>query len=122
MSVKSKIIGVLRSVFGIYRDAATQYIGQQTAGTGTRVFGGSSAAYVEVTSAVTLGPGVTDVRADGFANFTITGPHVVFIETSDPSAPSANRGILFARDNGAGKTQLCVRFNTGAVQVIATEP
>ena len=27
----------------------------------------------------------------------------------------------FVGDNGAGKTQLCVRFATGAVQVIATE-
>jgi hypothetical protein len=40
----------------------------------------------------------------------------------DPSAPSANRGRLYLRDNGSGKTQLCVRFNTGAIQVLATEP
>lgn len=47
-----------------------------------------------------------------------------FIEngTTDLSAPSANRGRLYCRDNGAGKTQLVVRFNSGAVQVIATEP
>jgi hypothetical protein len=42
--------------------------------------------------------------------------------SSDASAPSANRGLLYTRDNGAGKTQLVVRFNTGAVQVLATEP
>ena len=29
---------------------------------------------------------------------------------------------LIMGDNGAGKTQVCVRFATGAVQVIATEP
>jgi hypothetical protein len=29
---------------------------------------------------------------------------------------------LFTRDNGSGKTQLCVRFATGAAIVIATEP
>jgi len=40
----------------------------------------------------------------------------------DIDAPSANYGRIFTRDNGAGKTQLCVRFPTGAVQVIATEP
>lgn len=40
---------------------------------------------------------------------------------SDPAA-LANAGRLFTRDNGAGKTELCVRFGTGAVQVIATEP
>jgi hypothetical protein len=41
---------------------------------------------------------------------------------SDPLAPAADRVRLFARDNGSGKTQLCARFATGAVQVIATEP
>jgi hypothetical protein len=44
------------------------------------------------------------------------------IEITDPAAPSANRGRLYIRDNGAGKTQLAVRFPTGAVQVLATEP
>ena len=43
-------------------------------------------------------------------------------ERADPAAPAANNGIVYMRDNGAGKTQLCVRFPTGAVQVLATEP
>lgn len=43
-------------------------------------------------------------------------------EISDPTAPSANKGRLYVRDNGSGKSQLVVRFPTGAVQVIATEP
>jgi hypothetical protein len=42
-------------------------------------------------------------------------------ESPDLGAPDANQARLFARDSG-GKTQLCVRFPTGAVQVIATEP
>ncbi len=50
------------------------------------------------------------------------GKGVVFAEQADPSAPAANGATLYARDNGAGKTQLCVRFATGAVQVIATQP
>lgn len=41
---------------------------------------------------------------------------------TDPDAPAAGYGRLYFRDNGSGKTQLVVRFNTGAVQVIATEP
>lgn len=45
-----------------------------------------------------------------------------FKEISDPTAASADGGRLYVKDNGAGKTQLCIRFNTGAVQVIATEP
>lgn len=43
-------------------------------------------------------------------------------EIADPSAPAADSGIVYIRDNGGGKSQLCVRFATGAVQVIATEP
>lgn len=45
-----------------------------------------------------------------------------FYEQTDPSAPSTNQAILYIRDNGAGKTQLCVRFATGAIQVLATQP
>ena len=52
---------------------------------------------------------------------TITGAFK-FTEQTDPSAPAANGATLYARDNGSGKTQLCVRFATGAVQVLATEP
>lgn len=42
--------------------------------------------------------------------------------TTDAAAGGVNTGRLYVRDNGSGKTQLCVRFNTGAVQVLATEP
>lgn len=47
---------------------------------------------------------------------------IVFSERTDPAAPAANTGILYVRDNGSGKSQLAVRFPSGAVQVIATEP
>jgi hypothetical protein len=40
----------------------------------------------------------------------------------DPGAPTPGRARLFMRDNGSGKTQFCVRFSTGAVHVLATEP
>jgi hypothetical protein len=42
--------------------------------------------------------------------------------TADPAAPAANKVRIFSRDNGAGKTQICALFPTGAVQVLATEP
>lgn len=45
-----------------------------------------------------------------------------FTEISDADAPAADGARLYARDNGAGKTQLVVRFNSGAIQVLATEP
>ncbi len=46
----------------------------------------------------------------------------LYVERAEPAAPAANQAVIFARDNGSGKTQLCAKFNTGAVQVIATEP
>ncbi len=47
---------------------------------------------------------------------------LLYTERTDPAAPAINQAVVYARDNGSGKTQLCVRFNTGAVQVIATQP
>lgn len=47
---------------------------------------------------------------------------MVFTETTAPSNAGSNGAILFAQDNGSGKTQLCARFATGAVQCFATEP
>lgn len=44
------------------------------------------------------------------------------IEITAPAAGATNSARLFARDNGSGKTQLAVRFATGAIQVLATEP
>lgn len=43
-------------------------------------------------------------------------------QASDPDAPSTNGARLFIKDNGSGKTQLAVRFATGATQILATEP
>lgn len=44
-----------------------------------------------------------------------------FTEISDPSAPSSNRALLYARDDGSGNTQLVARFATGSVVPIATQ-
>ncbi len=52
----------------------------------------------------------------------LDGGGVEMEEISDPAAGAANSARLFARDNGSGKTQLCVRFSSGAIQVLATEP
>ncbi len=45
-----------------------------------------------------------------------------FAGTDDAPAPGDNRARIYVRDNGAGKEQVVVRFATGAVQVLATEP
>ena len=55
----------------------------------------------------------------------VTGPVNVIPMTeqgADLPAPSTNNGVVYMKDNGGGKTQLVVRFQTGAVQVISTEP
>lgn len=58
--------------------------------------------------------------ADGTISFEDC--YVDMTEQTAPSAPAANTARLYVDDNGAGKTRLNVRFNTGAVQVIATQP
>lgn len=50
------------------------------------------------------------------------GAGIEFKEMTAPSAGGSNTARLFCRDNGSGKSQLCVIFATGAIQVIATEP
>lgn len=55
-------------------------------------------------------------------NLPLGGAWQEVSEIAAPSAPVANRARWFSQDNGAGKTQLCARFATGAVQCFATEP
>lgn len=45
-----------------------------------------------------------------------------FTERTAPSAPAANAVLLYAEDNGSGKTRLMARFATGAAQQVAIEP
>lgn len=64
-------------------------------------------------------------RAGGFKTINTTTGNIELREQSaDPAAPVANGGLVYLRDSPTtpGKTQLVVRFNTGAIQVIATEP
>jgi len=42
--------------------------------------------------------------------------------SGDAAAPAGTEAAIYLKDNGAGKTQLMVRFGTGAVQQIAIEP
>lgn len=60
--------------------------------------------------------------SQNFFNVVVGQGAVQLVESSEPAAAPANSGYFFARDNGSGKTQLCAKFPTGAVQVIATEP
>jgi hypothetical protein len=72
------------------------------------------------------GNGVVGSTTSGYAGYfsgkVYSTQFYELSEISAPLAPAANRARLFVRDNGAGKTQLCVRFNTGAIQVLASQP
>ena len=71
-----------------------------------------------------LGVAIRGHTASGYAGYfegrVYTNAFYELGEVATPAAPLANRARLFVRDS-AGKTQLCVRFHTGAVQVIKTE-
>jgi len=45
-----------------------------------------------------------------------------FDEMTAPSAPSANQVVIYAEDNGSGKTRLMALFSSGAAQQIAIQP
>jgi hypothetical protein len=71
------------------------------------------------------GHGIHGKSSGGWAGFfdgrVFTNKYHELAEITTPSAPPSNHARLFVRDNGSGKTQLCVRFHTGAVKVLATE-
>ena len=73
----------------------------------------------------TVRPGAGSMSSDYAGKFqgrTHTALYQDIDEMATPAAPPANMARTFVRDDGSGKTQLCVRFPTGDVQVIATEP
>ena len=63
-----------------------------------------------------------DVDVNGSIRMPQSGYVELTERSADPQAPAANTARLYLKDNGAGKTQLCVRFATGTVQILATEP
>jgi hypothetical protein len=110
VGVASAISGPSSGVYGSSASTTGKGVrGQASADTGTNY-----GVYGETNSPTGFG-GYFDGRV-------FTTKFYELLEIADPAAPSANRARLFARDNGVGKTQLCVLFPTGAVQVLATEP
>jgi hypothetical protein len=74
----------------------------------------------------TSGHAVHGTATSGYAGFfngkVYTSKFHEMQEVTIPTAPVSNHARLFLKDNGSGKTQLCVRFHTGAVQVLSTQP
>jgi len=71
------------------------------------------------------GIGVYGISSTGYgvyaAGKVFTTQFYELTEIATPAAPVANRARLFVKDNGLGKTQLCVKFANGTVKVLATE-
>lgn len=65
--------------------------------------------------------GDTRPRDVYIARIIALGSYIDGIEIADPAAPDTNHGRVYFRDTG-GKTELVVRFPTGAIQQIAIEP
>jgi hypothetical protein len=80
--------------------------------------------FLNAKSARTLGFRVngSTIASVTSTQLTLSGVFIEFSEQAAPAAPSVNRARLYCVDNGSGKTQLAVIFNTGAAQILATEP
>lgn len=77
----------------------------------------------KVETADILSPDGATLEQSG-VNLRLRQPITTYIEITEmaaPSTPSANNARLFCRDN-AGKTELCVMFSDGSVQVIKSQP
>jgi hypothetical protein len=88
------------------------------------VWGSNSGTGTGVRGTAVSGRGIHGKSSSGYAGYfegkVFSTKFYELKEISNPVAPSANRARLFARDNGSGLTQLCVRFSNGAVRVLAT--
>lgn len=82
---------------------------------------GNATTSIDIRGSHTTGIDLLNATISG-VGLRMAGNIISFTERSDPGAPSTNQAFLYAKDNGSGKTQLVVRFPTGAVQVLATEP
>jgi hypothetical protein len=94
-------------------------IGTEGAGTGSNfrslLFKRGATTLLELNSA--------QVRIGGNLTWTQGSvANIIFPEDSVAPAGIANNAIIFAEDDGAGKTRLMVQFGTGAAQQIAIEP
>lgn len=52
----------------------------------------------------------------------VIGGNLALIEQATPPVGIANMGLIYAEDNGSGKTRLMVQFGTGSPVQIAIEP
>lgn len=65
---------------------------------------------------------VIGTTTDNGYRFDIDTGAMRLAEMTAPAAPAANGVVIYAQDNGAGKTQLMALFSSGAAQQIAIQP
>lgn len=78
-------------------------------------YGGTEVMRILDTTRVGIGVPAPSSRLD------IGAGALTLAEMSAPNAPGGDQCIIYSVDNGAGKTQLMVRFPTGAAQQLAIE-
>jgi hypothetical protein len=110
---------------GVQGYSGTSALPAAKAKTGVHGYAAQDGGSRGVTGESPAGIGVYGITTSGYAGYfagkVYSTKWYEMTEITAPAAPSANRARLFLTDNGLGKTQLCVRFNTGAVHVIATQ-
>lgn len=100
-------------------NASNVALGSQASATQSGAMALGAAAVCAHVDSIALGRGQT---ATATKQLRIGGVHIEMVEMTAPGAPAADGARLYAVDNGAGKTQLMVRFGSGAAQQIAIEP
>ncbi len=92
--------------------------------TASIILTGNTPSFCTITSSLNtiLGDFTVDAINVGNSLTGATAGTIRLSEISTPSAPGTNNAAIYVADNGAGKTQLIVRFATGAVQILATQP
>lgn len=121
-------------------NAALTLTGAKKSGTGATAMSGSEVV-MQFTNYTTLlarflGSGIfeTTYVQLGLAGGALNGVHLGTTTSAvtagalsmdelgvDPTVPSSNMAYVYAKDNGSGKTQLLVRFSSGAGIVLATQ-
>jgi hypothetical protein len=108
-------------VWGSHAGAGYGVYGKAVSGDGVR---GTATTGTGVRGTATTGNGVYGIATSGYAGHFVgrmaVSQYIDVTEMTAPANPASNRARLFVRDNG-GKTQLCVIFPTGLVQVIKAE-
>lgn len=115
-------LGGMTDAVPTYRTYAVLKSGKENATSGNR------AGYLAVWTGDAASGLVERLRVNSTGVLSLVANGVVggFVElnelTGDPANGAANTARLYAKDNGAGKTQIFARFGTGAAVLIATEP